>query len=211
MNYVDRFGRIHDKPVTMLDPLPCNNAWTYTAYWAKLGGKPLIDYAALTHCIEKRKRHPVNYKITQQLSRDEWLGMAYLAKLNLVDFPMTHEFIPRDVVLPKKNIFKTIASFVLAIGEHRNYLHQHKLYHAYPLMFSVPLQDRAYYYRLNDTKVPILYHLIEYIDKNFIKPSSISSKLIRFLKYGIKPNGQDWIDYFGKYHPITAKAMELYK
>ena len=206
MNYVDSFGRIHDKPVTMLDPLPCNNAWVYTAYWAKLGGKPLIDYSALAHCIEKRKRHPVNYKISQQLSRDEWLGMAYLSKLNLVNFPMTHEYIPRNIELPKKNIFKTAASFILAIGEHRNYLHEHKLYHAYRLMFSAPLHDRAFYYRLINTKPPILYQLIEFIDKKFVKPGNNSSRLIRFLKYNQDPGLKCFQEYFGKDHPITKAA-----
>lgn len=207
MNFVDRFGRIHDKPVTLLDPLPCNNSWVYTAYWSKMGGKPLLDVNALKRCIANKKRHPVDYKITQQMSRDEFLGMGYLAKICGIYFPIVNEFAPMDVKLPEKNIFKTIASFVLAIGEHRNYLHEHKLYHAYRLMFMVPLQDRAYYYRLAGIKAPFMYRAIEEVDKR-LKPGNNSSRLIRFLKYDIDPGLECFIEYFGKDHPITKAYRE---
>lgn len=207
MNYIDDFGRIHSKPVTMLDKLPCNNAWVYSAYYLKLGGFLCIKSGAVSNCIHMRKRHPVDYKIAQQMSRDEWLGLAYIANLDFCEFPMTHEYIPRNIELPKNNIFKTIASFILAIGEHRNYLHEHKLYHSYRIMFSTPLQDRAYYYRLINTKPPILYQLIEFCDRKFIKPNNDSGRLIRFLKYDIWPGIDCFERYFGE-HPITEAARK---
>lgn len=88
MSYQDQWGRFHDKPVTVPDPIPSNNGWIYTAYAAKVGVP--VDKETLQQCYNECliydidgeygnfSAHRSPGKTTPPLSRDEVLGICYL-------------------------------------------------------------------------------------------------------------------------------------
>ena len=90
MDYIDKYGRMHDKPVMIKEVMPSNNAWVYSAYFVKAGG--YLDKTKLQQAfdlsIHKREdgkvfttRHPGGLHTRVPQSRDELLGMAYLGFL----------------------------------------------------------------------------------------------------------------------------------
>lgn len=211
--YVDIYGMYNVKPC--IGGIPSgNDGPIITAYAVKLGIP--VDMEKIQEYYKKLpKRNGVPRQRlpgidTPPPSRDSLIGWASLGLLDvstLTDkmYAITDnmwQFSP--VNLPRISFIKMIASFVLAYGESRNFLWKKELYHAYPYMFSVPLQDRAYYYRLTNTKPPILYQLIEAIDKR-LKPGNNSSRLIRWLKYDQDPGLKCFQEYFGQNHPITKQ------
>jgi hypothetical protein len=196
-NYIDQFGRYHNKPVTPSNQLPSNNAWIYSAYAQKIGLPLDIDYGYALDCAKYFTRH--NLIHWPPFSRDEALGMVYLGYMPAI----AKDWYFSTLITPKFNLLKTIATFVLAIGEHRNFLWEKDLRHSYRFMFSVPLSDRAWIYREIYNSEPIaIYRLIEWLDKRLIGKSN-SGKLIRWLKYDILPETKVFIEYFGEEHPIT--------
>jgi hypothetical protein len=147
-NYVDKWGRYHDKPVTESNPVPSNNGWIYTAYAEKAGF--LIDYTLLTNCFAQCKQFDRKGRVylirspqkpTPPISRDEILGMAalgFLAPKHLNGW----SFSPYPI--PKFDLIKTIKQAIETIGKHRNYLWQNNMDQLYRFAFSVPLADRHF-------------------------------------------------------------------
>lgn len=80
MNFWDRLGRLHTKPVTDENPYPTNNAYTYTGYYKVL--HPLTPYfyekLQLPFCMPF-SRH-LDYMIGPAISHDELTGVCILSK-----------------------------------------------------------------------------------------------------------------------------------
>ena len=84
LNYVDGWGRWHDKPVTEGNPTPCNNAFLYSCY-ASLVGLPVRLDGVLNcflDCMECYgfTRHP-SKKPLPASSHDELVGMCMLGEV----------------------------------------------------------------------------------------------------------------------------------
>ena len=202
MNYVDIYGRVHDKPVTETNPIPSNNGWIYSAYLKKLGGVVAISNEIGRQCARDKIRSP-NMPFPP-MGRDEVLGLEYLGFQVVMD---DWNFSPFP--LPVLNIFKTIATYILAIAEHRNFIWKHGLHHGYCLMFMTPIHDRAFILKCRNKKVPWHYALISWLDSR-LNARSDSGSLIRMLKYSQIPD----LDVFERYfkrndHPIYKKAKGL--
>jgi hypothetical protein len=160
-NYIDAYGRYHNKPVTSEDPVPSNNGWIYTAYAAKLGLP--FDREELRNCynqciISVGKNFSANRspgKNLPPLSRDEVLGMCYFNFPFYVHYYQNWNFSPYP--LPKFSLIKLIKQLwelrpsVIGLHlpyelkfKHRNYFWQNNLDQLYRFAFSVPIQDRAF-------------------------------------------------------------------
>lgn len=183
-NYVDKFGRYHDKPVTESNPIPSNNGWIYTAY-AEKAGLP-VDHSLLTNCFVQCKqfdrktgrlsliRSPGDS--TPPISRDEILGMAALGLLAPKHLN-GWSFSPYKI--PKFDLIKTVNQVIEMIGKHRNYLWQNNMDQLYRFAFSVPLADRHFILQKWGMKSSFMYRLIAKVD-SFIR----GSNGIRWLKTG---------------------------
>ena len=148
-NYIDDYGRYHDKPVTDSNPVPSNNGWIYTAYADKLNLP--VDKQKLSKCFRQCTQIDPDtgrlylvrtpYKDTPPISRDEILGMAELGFLkrkhlngwNFSPFP-----------LPAFNLVTFIKQLWEIKDKHRNYFWQNGLSMVYHVAFSVPLADRHF-------------------------------------------------------------------
>jgi hypothetical protein len=196
--YIDKYGLYNVEPVDQ-DGLPTgNDGWILTAYAKKLGVEVSLIELANTYSslplmyVQGVACYPaarLPEKSEPPVSRDVMLGLSYLFNPAYIDdrfAPKITEWNFSPVELPKFNLLKTIASFILAQGEHRNFLWKKGLVHAYRFMFSVPLTDRAFYYRC--------------------RGKNNSSALIRWLKYDQWPGLETFIGYFGEDHPITKAA-----
>lgn len=205
-NYIDLYGRMHDK-MCRDGNYSSNNGWIYSAIYLKLGGSLNIDMDYAMKCAIRRVRHLD--KTEPPISRDEILGLAYLGVLYPSDVKGWN-FSPYP--LPKLDLHLLIDQLHECVDQHRNFFWQNKLEQVYHLAFMVPLQDRNF---INKSKPfnrkQLLYLIIEKIDKFFIKPSSKSSYLIRFLKYDIMPPIEIFESYFGIDHPITVLARKKIK
>ena len=147
-NYIDNYGRYHDKPVTDSNPVPSNNGWIYTAYADKLG--LAVDKEKLAQCFSRCKltdkkgrtyliRSPL--KETPPISRDEILGMAALGLLQPKHLNGWN-FSPYR--LPAFSLLILIKQLWMLIGKDRNYFWQNGLSMVYHVAFSVPLADRHF-------------------------------------------------------------------
>lgn len=186
-NYFDKWGRVHDKPVTEQNPIPCNNGWIYAAYVAKTGYQ--LDLMSLAECFRLCKQ--INKAGTLYLtrspgdeeppmSRDEILGMAALGLLRESHIK-GWSFCPYEI--PKFNLIKLIKQVREVIGQHRNYFWKNKLDQIYRFAFSVPLADRAFILEcFGETSSPryFLYKAIAFLDSKLFKPENG----IPWLKYG---------------------------
>jgi hypothetical protein len=78
INYVDKYGRFHIKPVTEANPLPTNNAYLYTFYASMVGIKFNITGDVVSNMLDIRSkplsRHPNDN--TPPISHDEYVGAA---------------------------------------------------------------------------------------------------------------------------------------
>jgi hypothetical protein len=152
LNFVDKYGRYHDKPVTDSNPIPSNNGWIYTAYADKLN--LTVDKEKLQKCFNEclvteipadssSPHHLIRspYLPLPPISRDEILGMAALGMLkpehlngwNFSPFP-----------LPAFNIVTLVKQLWEIRNKHRNYFWQNALSMVYHVAFSVPLTDRHF-------------------------------------------------------------------
>jgi hypothetical protein len=176
-NYIDNYGRYHDKPVTDSNPTPSNNGWIYTAYADKLGLP--VDKQKLTQCFSQCKRTDKKgrtylirspLKESPPISRDEILGMAELGLLqpkhlngwNFSPYP-----------LPVFSLLLLIKQLWEIKDKHRNYFWQNGLSMVYHLAFSVPLSDR-HFILSKWGKFNLFYFLVAKVDsllpaKNGIK------------------------------------------
>jgi hypothetical protein len=228
-NYIDKYGRYHDKPVNASGDPSSNNGFIYSAYAAKLGltlSKGLI-HQCFDYCLNFAKKFYFRSpgKALPPISRDEVLGAAALGFLfprhlngwNFSPFP-----------LPKFNLFtlvkqlwqlrptwemqyidgkfKTVSAF-----KHRNYFWQNNLDQLYRFAFSVPLTDR--HFLLSQwgrftwyNPMHLLYWTIAKIDSKLGKSNGI-----RWLKYG--KGVEEMTSEFPADHPIviatsTRNAIE---
>jgi hypothetical protein len=202
--YFDKYGQIHDKICYNEEP-SSNDGLIHSAVADKLGIRINVQkirnmYQSLAS-LNGRPIERLPGKATPYPSRDFFLG----AKWFCLDSVEGWNFAP--VELPKFNFAKTVASFVLAIGEHRNYLWLHDLRHAYIFMYAVPLQDRAFHLRSENKDIPWIYSIIEWCDRR-IPSKTDSGKILCFLKYDILPEDAVFVRVYGENHLITAVARE---
>jgi hypothetical protein len=177
-NYVDQYGRYHDKPVTQSNPVPSNNGWIYTAY-AKKAGLWIDDYKLKLAADLCDQGYGVLWRTPGDelppMSRDEILGLAELGLLkpeHLRDW----NFSPYP--LPKFSLVECIKQFWEQRGKHRNYFWQNNLSQMYHFAFSVPLVDR-HFILSKQGKFNLFYWAVAKVDSMLGKESGI-----RFLKYG---------------------------
>jgi len=199
-NYFDKWKRLHDKPCIDGEP-SSNNGWTYLAYGLKTGFVKSLDritLMALDICWKNKTRHPENNTVPF-LSRDEMLGLMYLNPsycYELIgDWWMTND-------KPKFNLVRFIKQLILLIKnrDQRNYWWKNNLDQMKFLTMKVPLTDRCFYYRLIGKKAPLIYRLIEWIDKK-MEASGRSSRAIRSFKYN-QDNYEGIMLYFELDHPL---------
>ena len=189
-NYIDEFGRMHDKP------RGSNNGWLYSAVALKAGYSLNVKIDAIQNCIENLERHP--YETSQPpISRDEMLGLYHLNANKLFRRLDGWSFCPYQK--PKFNLIKFIKEAWECFGQHRNYFWANGKTQIYHIAFLVPLQDRHFILK-NVGKYHFVYHLIHLIDQ-LIPAKNRSERLIKYLK------GKNDIDavsnYFGANHPLT--------
>lgn len=197
MLYIDDRGFYHDKKSAS-----SNNKYIYSAYAKKVGLLPELTpvmQQELDFCYANKVRHSM--KQTSVMSRDEIVGMAYLDK-NTANKIIEEGFNFSPYKIPSFNLFKLIKQVLEVRGKHRNYFWQNNLDQIYRFAFSLPLQDRAFVYRSAGRKVPLIYVMIEDIDKS-LNSSNRSSRAIRSLKYD-NDNDQGIYDYFSDDHPIRV-------
>ncbi len=118
MNYIDEYGRIHDRPVTAEDPIPSNNGWIYSAY-ADLAGIEL-DKKKMHSCflLCRRSTGPDPLKIDRSpgkvfppISRDEILGLFHFGYINVSELERSYwQFCNFDEFVPIK--FSRISFFL---------------------------------------------------------------------------------------------------
>jgi hypothetical protein len=202
-NYIDGYGLYNVEPCK--DGKPSGNDGMILTAVADKMGLPVDDVAVTLLYMKLKCRDglPIERlpgKETPYPSRDFFLGCKWFGFVK----PTGWNFSPFE--LPPFNPFKTICSFILAIGEHRNYLWKHDLRHAYRFMYSVPLSDRWFYCY----KVPFHYWLIKQVDKRL--SGSKASCLVRYLKYGVI-NMDHFTEYFSPHldNPVYLRAKEIHE
>lgn len=211
MNYIDKYGLMNVKPVGE-DGMPTgNDGWILSAYAHNLGLE--VNRASLRKLFHNQLDYipdvmfPVTRlpgKFAPPVSRDVMLGWAYFKLISSSDLELNRwNFSP--IKLPKFNLFKLIHQLWKLRHSHRNRFWQdpgfEQVYHT---AFLCPFQDRAFYYRCSGEKVPVIYRLIEAIDKRFVKPKNDSSALIRWLKGYGDPKPVVFNRYFrDPNHPIA--------
>lgn len=219
MNYVDECGLWNVKPVGPDNKPTGNDGWIVTAYAVKCGFK--INQELITKTWERLKKigplpiERLPNKETPYCSRDVMLGLGAL-KLITVDDLIAHDWKFSPKPIPKFDIFKLANQLWQLrprlvkwkiIFAHRNYFWENNLDQIYRFAYSVPLQDRAFYYRIAGRCVPFFYYLIESIDEK-LKPGSNSGTLIRWLKYDRQPDTSVWVDYFSIDHPFYTGHLQ---
>jgi hypothetical protein len=207
-NYFDKWGRIHDSPVTIKKPVSSNNGWIYTAYLKKSGY--VVDLPLLADCFRQCRqvdlrsghfyliRSPGN--ATPPISRDEILGMAYLGFLRKDHVPKW-SFSPYPI--PRFNLFKLIKQLIEAKDQHRNYFWKNNLNQIFRFAFSVPLQDRAFILECLGEKKSLryfFYKAIAFIDSKISTPKNG----IHWLKYGGEKRKQIMQQEFPEDHPLRG-------
>lgn len=212
-NYIDAYGRYHDKIVTESNPSPSNNGWLYTAYAAKAGLPVNMRTLgpAFNDCRVGDKillRSPGI--LTPPISRDEILGMVALGLLKpKKDASIGWVYSP--YLLPKFSFTKLLAQlwklkpevsftkqfpFMAITPKHRNYFWENNLDQIYRFAFSVPLVDRHFILQKWGKYSPI-YHLIAKID------SLGAASGLKYLKYG--KSAEAMVKEFPVDHPIRVK------
>jgi hypothetical protein len=147
-NYVDRFGRYHDKPIKSTEAFSSNNGYCYTAT-AKLLHIPL-DVKSIKTCYQLSKtstgfnRHPrVRFPPT---SRDEVQGALILGLLppqELID----KNYYFCNLSLPKSaNLLTKVVKLLSLIGKHRNAVWNTP--EVWGIAFTLPPQDKWFVQKL---------------------------------------------------------------
>lgn len=204
-NYIDIYGRYHDKPVTDSNPVPSNNGWIYTAYADKLG--LTVDKEKLTKCFneclvtelgenDEHRHHLIRSpgKPLPPISRDEILGMAALGFLkpehldgwNFSPFP-----------LPAFNLITLIKQLWEIKDKDRNYFWKNGLSMVYHVAFSVPLTDR-HFILSKWGKFSLFYFLVAKADSLLGSGNGVG-----WLKYD--KNREEMLKEFPEGHPFQGK------
>jgi hypothetical protein len=198
-NYFDSYGMLHDQPATPLNPFPCNDSLILSAIADKASGTDYFYFKAYDYFNDLNKFNGIpTDRIpndpTPPPSRDTMLALAYFGLIT-PELMISRKWNFTGEELPRFNPFKTIASFILAIGEDRKFLWQHDLKHSYRLMNRVPFSDRASYYRFNSKKIPRRYVIFDMMDK-ILKPRDNSGMFLAYLKHDQDPPIEEWLKKF---------------
>lgn len=203
----------HDQECINGEP-SSNDSMILTAIGSKIGF-PFIDdegfWGQLTKRTDCKFYYPIERtpgKPTPYCSRDFMLGAGSLGYVHwLFHRRLKWNFSPKP--LPRLNIFKLVYQLIKLIGKHRNHFWMNEGFEqVYHVAFMVPFQDRAFYYRTANEKPPVLYSIIEWIDKLF-PPKTLSSKFIAFLKYNYQPTIEEWEQKFSPDHPFVEQVRFL--
>lgn len=198
-NYIDKYGRIHEKENKL-----SNNGWIYSAYAQKAGLIIDITHAHMYDCYQNFERHP--YIVSNPpISRDEILGLSYFLPNSMCKklLERNWDFCPYDK--PRFNLIKLINQLKECYGKNRNYFWKNDKSQIYHIAFKVPLQDRHYILK-NAGKYNFVYHLIHLLDQ-LIPTKNRSVLAIKWLK-GNRKNS-DIIQYFDSNHPIVKHLNNL--
>jgi hypothetical protein len=206
MNYIDKHGRIHDKPVTPENPLSSNNAFLYSAVYLKLGGKLSLDMVAFWQCANHLTRHP--QEEVPPISRDEILGLEFIRPGSTEVINHSWSFSPYP--LPKFSLVKLLVQASKLVDWrtfkllHRNTFHEQGLDQIYHLAFLVPWSDRHTILKLNG-KYSAWWHLVHVL---LNRPSkSRSGRQLYWFKTGKDIQGV--IDYYQPGHPSRVLAEKI--
>lgn len=207
-NYFDKWGRLHDRPVTKDKPVPSNNGWIYSAYFHKAGGK--LNLAMLRLCfincivtdVETKRIHLIRSpkNAVPPISRDEILG---LAELGLLEKRHLNGWNFSPYPLPRFNPIKLVEQLIEAYGQHRNYFWKNNLDQIFQFAFSIPLQDRAFILECFGEKRSIryfFYKAIAFIDSKLSTPKNG----IHWLKYGGEDRKKIMQQEFPEQHPLRS-------
>lgn len=208
LNYIDKYGRYHDKPVTDSNPVPSNNGWIYTAYADKL--ELPVDKEKLSKCFneclviglgedDEHTHHLIRSpgKPLPPISRDEILGMAALGFLkpehldgwNFSPFP-----------LPAFNLVTLIKQLWEIKDKDRNYFWKNGLSMVYHVAFSVPLTDRHFILQKRG-EFNLFYFLVAKVDSLFGAGNGVG-----WLKYD--KNKEEMLKEFPEGHPFREKGQK---
>jgi len=202
-NYIDRFGRIHDKPCIGGEP-SSNNSWLYSAVFIKLGGKLDIEPWVLDTCSLDRLRHPD--ASGPVISRDEILGLEYLQPgctgvvqngWGFSPWPWP-KFNPWLLIVQAFHCFDPHKPFTL---RHRNTFWLNGFDQIYRFAFSVPWSDRHTILKLNGKCNP-WWHLWHWILNRPTK--NRSGRQLYWFKTGKDLAGV--AAYYNEGHPTRAMA-----
>lgn len=203
--YYDKRGFLHDKANA-----DSNNKFIYTSYAFKIGmmrefTNEMLD--EMTYCFRNKVRH--SDKQTVAISRDEILALCYLVP------HFAKDLIQNDFWMNYAQPIFNLPRFCKQIidlyknRKDRNYWQKNNLDQAEFLTMKLPLTDRAFIYRQAGLKVPLIYKMIEAVDRR-LKPSGRSSAAIRSFKYDLDNNAGIYA-YFAAdpIHPITLYKNSL--
>lgn len=224
-NYVDKYGRYHEDPVTESDPLPNNNAYAYTAT-AQLLGLPL-NYSKIADCFIQSKafysfdRHP-GVKLPA-VSRDEIQGAIILRLLDPKSLQLNKFYYCNLGPPAKSSVLTKIKIYFKLRNAHR------REFANYPEIRSwhyiLPIQDQYFCNRVNVTKNSLLQASWFAVSSLLtIRKAHRSSKVIlwqklEFLRQIKKINRFESFllskldkkaiieTYFSKDHPFTKRVQ----
>ncbi len=207
MNYWDKYSRLHDKPVTEANPIPCNNSWIYTAYYVRIYGPvvPIMQEVCFDLCSMNGKLIRSPGKALPPISHDEILGMVALGLLepeHLKGWSFSPYAIPKFSPL---KLAQQLWDLRPSLNRHRNYFWENSLDQIYRFAFSVRLVDRHFLLKTWGkfqwfNPAHLFYASIAKLDSKLGQASGI-----RFLKYGGKKNEVTMRTEFPEGHPLAAK------
>lgn len=207
MRYIDKYNLWNVKPVGEDREPTGNDGLIISAYAHKVGllNNPALVWKFYMMELKHKDGLPVERlpnKPTPPPSRDFFLAASYFGMVKLGGW----NFSPYPI--PKFDLIAAIKQFWALRGKHRNTFWENPGYEqVFRFAFSVPLQDRAFYYRMKNQRAPLFYRWIEVID-SILRSKSDSSKLIAWLKYDKRPELEVFERYFGKDHPIYKAIVD---
>lgn len=169
MEYIDKYGLYHDKPVRNREP-SSNNGWIYTSYAKSLGHVCMSKkhYENLfSMCIIHRQIKSDFYlsrlpnKLTPPISRDELIGMASLGMdIGKILFARDYYFCRMNSEIRNTSIWESIKVLYSIKDEHRNHVWQNSLYKGYKLAFRLAPHDIYYIKKISNWGDVKLYESI---------------------------------------------------
>jgi len=197
INYVDKYGRWHVKPVTETNPLPTNNGYIYSFY-AKMVGFPVVitgECKDQLDIIDKTvlTRHPgIN---SPAISHDEYVGVAgmwtasaedivYFGEKNYFQFCDQPNFIPTP--FRKLVINDVVAAYEDLANEENPRLATIKYPALMPIAFWHRTEQQYFYYRCAGRSpgiVRTLYFIIATIISILQKDKKSPMLGFKFLKF----------------------------
>jgi hypothetical protein len=225
MNFIDKYGRWHDKPVTKYEPLPSNNAYIYTAT-AFLLGIPL-DHTSIKKCFLSSlngysfDRHPNDD--LPPVSRDEIQGAIIL---NLIDpsHIIKNKFYYNNLGSPEKSSLWEKLQIMYEMsklqgGARRNYVWDKPKIWSWS--FTLHKQDQFFVLKMAGQNVSLFLTLFFYISSFLTLYKSNAGNLV-ILWQKLKAMGMEGsvlykrdkfkkaiVDYYGITHPFSDEVSNV--